>query len=213
QRNGQVYLRGRDPLNHSLHADYLEQGVEREFRLGYGTTVHKLTITDHIEQVFGPVLGKKGVSSLLANGTTIRASDAAKRATKHIKNIETQTRRLRGTVQARQLHNKLQNRFREILVAKYGEGKVFLERNFVDLVVQDKDQLILYEVKPYSSVVLCVREALGQVITYAWKEQLDGTRKIKLVVVGPNRPNAEEKQFLHYVKDNLTVDFDYEQCA
>jgi hypothetical protein len=104
------------------------------------------------------------------------------------------------------MRNKLFRR----LVAQYGGENVAMEQDYVDLRVSVDGRLTLYEVKPHRNVLKCVRDALGQVLLYAWREAtLVQHRKLELVVVGPNTPNREEREFIGFLKHTLKIAVDY----
>lgn len=67
--------------------------------------------------------------------------------------------------------------------------------------------IVFYEVKssPYASD--CIREALGQILSYTFND-LDNRQK-KLVVVGQS-PNKNEVEFIKFIKKTLNIEFEYE---
>lgn len=129
------------------------------------------------------------------------------------KNIDPQLRTVARTYIAEQKHNKIQEALYHTLVAEHGEGKVFREKNYVDVTLDLPDQVTFYEVKPYSSVVECIREALGQVLFYAFRNTKDDDRKRRIVVVGQYPPNESEQKYIDYIKALLGIEFDYENVA
>ena len=52
ERDGKVYRHDPDGLGHLIFVKFLETESDNEFNLGYGQTVHKLTIQSHIRQIF-----------------------------------------------------------------------------------------------------------------------------------------------------------------
>lgn len=108
---------------------------------------------------------------------------------------------------AKQTHNKIQNKLRDKLIAKYGESCVACEKNYVDLTLTYDDTITLYEVKSDAYAATCIRQALGQIIQYA--HRLDTTKKLKLYVVGQYSLKANEKPYLDYIQKNLKIDIDY----
>jgi hypothetical protein len=129
------------------------------------------------------------------------------------KNTDPQLRTVARTYQAEQKHSKLQNALYKKLLAVHGVGKVFMERKRVDVLLDLPEQITFYEVKPYSSVVECIREALGQVLAYTFSNAKGDGRKRKIVVVGQYPPNESEQKFIDYIKSLLGIEFDYENVA
>lgn len=84
-----------------------------------------------------------------------------------------------------------------------------MEQDFVDLRVSEPKTLVLYEIKPYRNVLQCVREALGQVLLYAWREATISHQKLKLIVVGPAIPTKEENEFMDFVKRTVKIELCY----
>jgi hypothetical protein len=207
QRQGIVYFYRRKEAAHCVHAKFLEHEQEYHFPFGYGATIHRLSNRLHIRRIFAPVLGKH------AGGVRVIAT--ARRAQWHKKaallaNVEDQTRKIRAEqIKAQQTHHRIRNKLFKKLVRENGEQCVALEQDWIDLQVQNDKGLTLYEVKPYSDVVMCVREALGQILTYAWRGAILQPHKLRLVVVGPKQPGQEETEFIRFVKRNLKIGFDY----
>ena len=124
------------------------------------------------------------------------------------KKIGTQTRRGTATCVATQKHNILQRALKKKLVAKYGEENVFMEENFVDVKVVQPDKIHLYEIKSSAYASDCIREALGQILSYAHRD--NDSREKQLIIVGQYKPNSDEIEFINYVKENLNLHFSYE---
>lgn len=125
------------------------------------------------------------------------------------KNTNPQFRSGTKSVIARQTHNLLQNELKRILVDKHGEDVVDLELNYIDVKLNLSDSVVFYEVKSDSTAEDCIKKALGQVLAYAFKNE--DSRKKKVVVVGQYPPSDNAKNFIKYIKENLLIEFDYEQ--
>jgi hypothetical protein len=123
------------------------------------------------------------------------------------KNLETYERKASQSFQVYPKHNILQTQFRELLIDEFGSDRVIMEENNTDLKVVLKDKIIFYEIKPYTSAEGCIREALGQLLSYVFFDTTKQTKEI--VIVGPNPPNEEEQQFIDYIKSNLSIPFLY----
>ena len=124
------------------------------------------------------------------------------------KNTKTQTRNGASAYFATQKHNVLQEALKNKLVAKFGKQNVLIEENFVDIKVVQPDKIYFYEVKSSAYASDCIREALGQILSYAHKDT--DSRPKQLIVAGQYKPNADEVRFVDYVKTNLKIDFSYE---
>lgn len=124
------------------------------------------------------------------------------------KNIAPQVRSGTSSYIAEQKHNKLQEALRQKLIAKHGEGAVSIEDKRVDVKLTLPDEIVFYEVKSASFASLCIKEALGQVLGYVFKDT--DTRKKRIVVAGHYPPNEDDKKFIEYIKSLLSIEFDYE---
>jgi len=124
------------------------------------------------------------------------------------KNTGTQTRRGAVTYVATQKHNILQEALKQKLVAKYGEKNVLMEENNVDIKVLQPEKIYFYEVKSSAYASDCIREALGQILSYAHIDS--DSRPKQLIVAGQYKPNHDEVEFINFVKKNLNLNFSYE---
>lgn len=137
----------------------------------------------------------------------------ASRSPTTYKNTDPQFRTVQRTYIAEQNHSKIQNALFTKLEAEHGKGKVFMETRRVDVLVDLPNQITFYEVKPYSSVVECIREALGQVLFYVFRNAKEDGRKRKIVVVGQYPPNKSEQKFIDYIKSQLEIEFEYQYIS
>lgn len=206
QRNGTVYRRGKAPLSHCICADFLKHGEKYEFQIGgYGRTIHRLTNPRHIRQIFAPLFGRK-----INLPPSPQNRKGWQRKAAILTTIEKQMRTTRErTIIINQRHKRMQIRLFKHLAEIHGKKNVDMELDSVDIQVRERKQLTLYEIKPYRSPLLCVRDALGQILSYAWREDASDNRRVRLVVVGPNRATKDDLQFIDFIKNSLRVEFDY----
>lgn len=201
KNNGKIYEHDPKSLGHLVYVDFLEININKELELGYGKTIHKLTNTDDIKEIFGAYYDPNFTTPIKGRffkGTTL-------------KNTSSQIRIINTSYVIENAHNKLQQEFYNYLVEEYGEDKVKMEENFVDLKLIEHDKITFFEVKPYSSVSLCIRESLGQILDYLWKDKDANKVTSKIVVVGHTKPTKDEIKYIEFLKDNLKIEFDY-QC-
>lgn len=108
---------------------------------------------------------------------------------------------------AEQKHNKIQEVLQKKLEKKYGKENVVLEENYVDVKVKLENEIHFYEVKSSAFASDCIREGLGQIISYMQKDDDDRTKL--LFIAGQYSPNQDESDYLNFVKKKLKIDFDY----
>jgi len=108
---------------------------------------------------------------------------------------------------AQQKHGKIQKALYDLLCAEYGKENVFLEENFVDIKLIQKDYISFYEVKSASYASECIKEALGQILLYSFNDSDE--RPKKHIIVGQYPANENDIQYIEFLKHNLKLQFDY----
>lgn len=201
EREGLIYRTDPDEfpngLGHLINVDFLEFGIKRTLQLGYGQTIHKLDNKDHIEKVFGEyadILENK-------NGRTNKGTKQ--------RNINDKLVSISGSYLRKAIHNKIQQGVFELLVKTHGEKKVKIEENFIDIILSNNDTIELIEIKPYESVILCIREGLGQLLSYYHKDYFDN-KKVSLTIIGSKEPTADEKEFINFIQSTVNIKFKYD---
>ncbi|MGA3055618.1 MAG: hypothetical protein ABSD63_15530 [Candidatus Korobacteraceae bacterium] len=113
-------------------------------------------------------------------------------------------------------HNELQQALHRRLVSEYGDENVGAENpsgvgTRVDIVVRRENDFWFYEIKTACSPRACLREAVGQLLEYAfWPGGQGATR---LVVVGECAIDDDATEYLRRLKDRFSLPIDYEQIA
>jgi hypothetical protein len=112
-------------------------------------------------------------------------------------------------------HNEIQTNLYKYFCKKFGEDNVGTENDSglgdqIDIVVRDEDNnCVFYEIKTDSSVRLCVREALGQLMEYAFYPKED--RAKKLVVVSPKRITQDVSIYLQQIRARFNIPIYYQR--
>jgi hypothetical protein len=89
--------------------------------------------------------------------------------------------------------------------------EVRLGQRAIDVVAEADEELWFYEVKTAGSVRQCLREAIGQLLEYAFWP--GATRPAKLIVVGEPPPTNESDIYLEVLNAFLPVHLEYHQLA
>jgi hypothetical protein len=109
-------------------------------------------------------------------------------------------------------HNEIQNRLR-LKLRKGGLALVMLEAKIgqrsIDLVTKHGDDLWFWEIKTSDSVRQCLREAIGQLLEYAFWP--GATRPAKLIVVGERPPTPDSAAYVATLNMHLPVQLEYRQ--
>ena len=111
-------------------------------------------------------------------------------------------------------HNHIQNTVYTNLVEKYGINNVGTEQKTglgtkIDIVVKDKNSYIFYEIKTTNVIKLCIREALPQLMEYAYYP--NENRANKLIIISPNKVTNEAKIYLNKLRDNFSIPIYYQE--
>lgn len=113
-------------------------------------------------------------------------------------------------------HNVLQEILYRQLVKKHGARNIGTEQpngagTSIDAVVRHGRELWFYEIKTADSPRACLRQAIGQLLEYAfWPGAQVATR---LIVVGEKALNKEGEQYLHTLQRRFRLPVTYEQIA
>jgi len=113
------------------------------------------------------------------------------------------------------VHNTIQTSIYRQLVKKHGKQNVGTEQETgngskVDVVVRDSDKkFIFFEIKTSYSVRLCIREAVGQLLEYAFFSKEANAKK--LVVVSSNKITSAAKAYLHELRKLFEIPIYYQR--
>lgn len=111
-------------------------------------------------------------------------------------------------------HNQMQTELYQKMSATYGQNSVGTEvpagdGTAIDLVVKTDSFVWFYEIKTEESVRLCIRQALPQLLEYAyWRGSETANR---LIIVGPSKPPKPCLKYLQYLRKRFGLAIDYEQ--
>jgi hypothetical protein len=113
-------------------------------------------------------------------------------------------------------HNVLQEALYHRLADEYGTENVGVELpsgvgTSIDVVVRHRGKFHFYEIKTAQSPRACLRQALGQLLEYAfWPGAQEA---IRLVVVGGAAPDEEGTEYLRTLKKRFSLPVEYEQIV
>ena len=114
-------------------------------------------------------------------------------------------------------HNILQDILERRLVDLFGAGNVCREvvcgigNNSIDLVVRQTNGYWFYDIKTFPSPRACMREAVGQLLEYAfWPGCQVASR---LIVVGEAAPDRDVIEYCRQLKKRFALPIGYEQIV
>lgn len=113
------------------------------------------------------------------------------------------------------IHNKIQNGAYLQLAEQFGNSNVGTEQindngTRVDLVVKTSNtDYTFYEIKTSASLLGCIREALSQLLEYAYFPSNENAKK--LIIISPNKINKDAIEYLGYLREKFNLPI-YYQC-
>lgn len=181
-------------LGHTIAVDFIDSNLDLEFALGYGLTIHEITNSEHVNDVFSPY-------SIVENEYLI--SDPK------LKNTSEVLVKSNATYIQTRLHNRIQNALVAMLQENNYAVNVKVEENYIDVSIELDDEIILYEVKSSKSADNCIREALGQILKYGWNLKKSTIKPIRYVIVGPSAIGDDPNSYLSYIQENFKEKIEY----
>lgn len=111
-------------------------------------------------------------------------------------------------------HNRIQTALFEYLKSIHGEANIGTEipsgrRTLVDAVVQHGKQYTFYEIKTSQSVRQCIRDALGQLLEYAYFGSPVSIKE--LIVVSPYKTTNDVTKYLATLREKYGLPISYRQ--
>lgn len=104
-------------------------------------------------------------------------------------------------------HNHIQNELYKILIENHPADKIGTEIKSnigsIDLVRVSDSKYIFYEIKTSNSIKTSIRQALSQLLEYAYWNNIEGINM--LVIVAPNKPTLESKKYLDKLRSKFNV--------
>jgi len=113
------------------------------------------------------------------------------------------------------LHNEIQNALFADLVKQYGANHVGTENDTgqgtsIDIVVKTDKFCWFYEIKTAASVRACIRQALPQLLEYAYWHGNDD-KADRLIIVSPHPITDEAETYLNFLRKKFNLEIYYQQ--
>jgi hypothetical protein len=123
-------------------------------------------------------------------------------------------RQIRKQIERDLRHNELQKALYHRLAGRFGKNCVGTEIHgkngtSIDLVVQRKHEYWFYEIKTAQTARACIREALGQILEYAFWP--GAQEPVRLVVAGECSIDKEAEDYLRSLRRRFSLPLQYEQ--
>ena len=130
------------------------------------------------------------------------------------RSVDPITKSASAKAKANQLHNDIQNRLYAYLREQFGAANVGTEVDTgsgttIDAVLKDGKNIVFYEIKTSASVRTSIRQAIPQLLEYAFWP--DGKRAAELVIVSHLPITKTAKRYLEYLREEFNMPFSYRQ--
>lgn len=112
-----------------------------------------------------------------------------------------------GTVEL--YHRVLQGELMARLQEKFGKENVEGEANWVDITVKIGKRRMLIEVKTYANAKYAIREALGQILEYAYFDSTTQAAGTELFIVAPAPANEQVSTYLNILRNSFRIPIQY----
>ena len=102
---------------------------------------------------------------------------------------------------------RMENELKEILKRRFGKGTVEAQRDFVDLTLTTAERCVLIEIKASEQARRAIRDALGQLLGYAYQKRHG--QHAELIIVGRGILTPETRRYLDYLRSRFRLDITY----
>ncbi|MEZ5277083.1 MAG: hypothetical protein R3F07_11935 [Opitutaceae bacterium] len=106
-------------------------------------------------------------------------------------------------------HARMQAQLMKELQAEFPNSAVIREEDFVDVSVRKDQELLLFEIKTALQPRKVIREALGQILEYAYYPGHEYQGPVKLVIVGRNELKLRDREYLRKLQNEFRIPLDY----
>mgnify|MGYP005844136139 CR=1 FL=1 len=110
-------------------------------------------------------------------------------------------------------HQKIQAKLVEELRKKYPKKSIICEEDYVDVRVETADEVIYYEIKTDLDPRTVIRQAIGQLLEYAYHPSRNGRQPDKLVVVGRGGLTEQNSEYLNRLCNEFSLPLSYLQIG
>ncbi|SAL17450.1 hypothetical protein AWB68_00499 [Caballeronia choica] len=114
-----------------------------------------------------------------------------------------------GPVKCSPEHARMQHRLMSELKQEYATARIVCEENFVDVTVETDNELIFYEIKSDLAPRTVLRQAVGQLLEYAFYPRKQTRYATRLVVVGRRQLSPMDQAYLYTLCEQFSLPLEY----
>lgn len=154
---------------------------------------------------------------VLSDKTTIfreRADrgDAHRRGRDEADTFQTYLRKAAAPALCTPEHRRMQAMLLELLRKEVPGARIVCEEDFVDVTLETSDRRTLFEIKTDLLPRQAIRQALGQLLEYAYRREQD-SKELDLVIVGRTKAGPEDSAYLDRLRSDFGLPISYRALA
>jgi hypothetical protein len=123
--------------------------------------------------------------------------------------IRTIYRRAAAAVQCTPEHARMQTKLLLELRREFPGAHIVWEQDFIDVSVRTKAELLLFEIKSDLEPRVVIRQALGQLLEYAFYSQPTHTLPLRLIIVGRCPVTPNDCLYLRHLQKTFSLPLEY----
>jgi hypothetical protein len=106
-------------------------------------------------------------------------------------------------------HARMQAKLLAELRIEFPGVRIVREENFIDVSVDTVTELLLYEIKSDLEPRVVIRQALGQILEYAFHPQRQHLLPVRLVIVGQCALTPDDARYLELLRRTFSLPLEY----
>lgn len=162
-----------------------------------------LSVVEYMRELFGLHIPRPSVRK-----STVKKGMRGRRGTRNKEGGQQERSGHKGYT-AQLFHDDIQQALYDQLCLEYSEECVIMENDWVDIMVNLPEKLIIYEVKSDRYASTCIMKSLGQILGYAYRMGKIHEKKIELVIAGPNEQSSSEIEVVNFLRSQIVIPVTY----
>jgi hypothetical protein len=106
-------------------------------------------------------------------------------------------------------HARMQAKLMQELQAEYPKARVAREQDFIDVSVQTGTEILLFEIKSDLEPRSVIRQALGQILEYAFHPSRNHALPLRLIIVGRRALATADEDYLNRLRKDFHLPLEY----
>ena len=147
------------------------------------------------------------------HGTTCSAFARASPGSPELPVPQTTFRRAVAETDCTPEHAHMQARLMRELHSEYPEAQILREAEFVDVCVRTPKEILLFEIKSDLQPKAVIRQALGQILEYAYHPARFYDKPVRLVIVGRAEMGPDDAAYLRRLRSDFGLPLEYRVVA